>query len=225
MRGLASFNTVVEPSRKWTAISWRFPATALAATAPPDTPLEPPSTGLTLAVSWPTICRIDLMTPHLRHRTRFRRFAVFRATATSACGASARASADPLGANASFDDASSSGILPHEAGIERTTATTPEATNKQRQIPAIQVGKYAGRASCIRISTPFCCATTSDPRTQSSRQSCTVEHGAWSVAMFDVKDYRPKDEILVGRTRSAVGRCAPKASGAGSYGGTEVLPQ
>jgi hypothetical protein len=37
---------------------------------------------------------------------------------------------------------------------------------------------------------------------------CTVEHSALSIAMFDVKEYRPKDEILVGQTRSAVGRCA-----------------
>jgi hypothetical protein len=78
-----------------------------------------------------------------------------RARLASACGASARASSDRLGANARFDDASSSGILPYEAGIERTTATTPEATKKQRQLPAIQVGKCAGRANCVRISIPF----------------------------------------------------------------------
>ena len=83
-----------------------------------------------------------------------------RARLASACGASARASSDRLGANASFDDASSSGILPYEAGIERTTATTPEATKKQRQLPAIQVGKCAAApiASEFRF---LCCATTS----------------------------------------------------------------
>jgi hypothetical protein len=105
-------------------------------------------------MSCPTICRIDSMTPHVGHRARFRRFIVSRATATSTCGASARASADPLDANPRFDDVSS-GILPYEGGIERTTATIPEATNKPRQIPTIQVGKYAGRAICVRISIPF----------------------------------------------------------------------
>ncbi len=65
-----------------------------------------------------SICRIDSVTPHLRHRAWFRRFIVSRATATFACGSSARASADPLDANASFDGASPSGILPYEAGID-----------------------------------------------------------------------------------------------------------
>jgi hypothetical protein len=90
-----------------------------------------------------SISRIDTTTPHSLHDARPRWLIVGNVTASDDCESLARASAV------------ASGVPAYDAGIERKVATTPDATNKQTDIPAIHTRGRADSFEPDRMAISF----------------------------------------------------------------------